>query len=206
MDYEKHEYMISDFFGFYYVGTSADTVKFTDNFFANIDSLNYLPLAYFQRVTTVFIENMMFVNGTGIETFAVNFINVNEIFMKNVTFRNYTYSNSARLPYISIVGTSTRFEVDTLSIQRSDMEQVSLIRSDYPIGSVSVSHVIIEDILHSGDTPLILFYQVKSFNFFDQKYTNVKDADGGIVSGILVNSIDLDSDMNSTITQTSIRD
>ena len=58
----------------------------------------------------------------------------------------------------------------------------------------------------ADQTPLVSFYQLKSFEFTNLRFYTVKGSYGEVVVGIEVSSIDLQSDLNSTISYVSIND
>jgi hypothetical protein len=188
-------------------GTSVDDVYFSGNLFSNLTSGPLLSMNHFVLINKLTIENAVFENGVGIRSDTMILRLVNEIVISNMKFDKYNCSESAQQCYLSIFGAqTTKLNINKFFVLNWDTENIPLIRSDIVLGEVKISKLSFRNIVHSEDTPLIYFFQLQNFEFYDHQYYNVKGEKGGVVTGIEVSSINLNSSLNSTISGVSIED
>jgi hypothetical protein len=192
---------------FLYSGTSVDDVYFSNNLFSNITSGPLLSMNHFVLINKLTIENVVFENGFGIRSDTMIFRLVNEIVIKNMTFDKYNCSETTQQWYLSILGLpATKMDINKLNVFNWNTKNIPLIRSDIVLGEVKISELRFMNIIHSEDAPLIYFFQLQNFEFYDHQYYNIKEETGGVVTGIEVSSINLNSSLNSTISVVSIED
>jgi hypothetical protein len=192
---------------FLYSGTSVDDVYFSNILFSNITSGPLLSMNHFVLINKLTIENVVFENGFGIRSDTMIFRLVNEIVIYNMTLEKYNCSETAQQWYLSIFGLpTTKLDINKLNVFNWDTKNIPLIRSDIVLGEVKISKLSFMNIVHSEDTPLIYFFQLQNFEFYDNQYYNIKGERGGVVTGIEVSSINLNSSLNSTISGVSIED
>jgi hypothetical protein len=192
---------------FLFYGTSVDDVYFSGNLFSNITSGPLVSMNHFVLINKLTIENVVFENGVGIRSDTMILQLVNEIVISNMKFDKYNCSESAQQCYLSIFGTqTTKLNINKFFVLNWDTKSIPLIRYDIALEGVKISELSFMNIVHSEDTPLIYFFQLQNFEFYDHQYYNVKGERGGVVTGIEVSSINLNSSLNSTISGVSIED
>jgi predicted outer membrane repeat protein len=194
------------FYPVYYIsGTLADDTYLINNFFSNLTNGRWDFMIIIGPENQIILQNNTFENGSNLEGDVIRLAAFNYLQARNTVFRSYNLSEANDLSYFAIQTfpwASVFF--DTITVENWRTLQFSIISSTRALDVVSITNGLFTNIVHTEDTPLFNFHLLKSFQFINHNFSNVHEVNGGIIEGVKIQLIDLNSTMSLTISQLSL--